>query len=547
MLVKPLSTITLFLFVSAFTLGQQRSINALSRLKSHLSYLASDSLEGRRSGTNGEAIAAKYIADQFKQYNLSYYSNLNSYLQDFEVFDGLELSKDSKLSINNFILKPLVDFYPLSFSSTKAIIKTEVSPGLNERNHIWVQDISEFFVSSSNSPHFDIIDQLRKYASNAELRGASGLILYAKDSSKLFSLYSHKFKDQISIPVIFVNRSSLFYNNEFNEPLLQIEGDFELVKKYRNSKNVIGFINNDKPETVVIGAHYDHLGYGEDGNSMIKPVQRLVHNGADDNASGTSALIEIANSLQKKLYRNYNYIIIAFSSEELGLLGSKHFVDKHDFSSQPIKYMINMDMVGRLNDSSKVLTIGGYGTSTDWSTIFKKYTNSDLYPKFDSSGTGPSDHTSFYRKNIPVLFYFTGIHSDYHKPSDDADKINYGGIQSILNHILFTLRTSNKYPITFIKTREQQTSTNTRFTVSIGIMPDYSYQGEGVRIDGISEGKLAQKIGLLASDIIVSLGENKITSVESYMKALSNFRKGDTTQLTYLRNSNLVTQTITFQ
>jgi aminopeptidase YwaD len=547
MSVKSLSILSLFVTAALVCAGQQNPSSSLSRLRSHLFYLASDSLEGRRAGTNGERQAASYIAGHFKRANLTFYASANSYFQDFQVSDGQELSKDSRLLINNSTFYSMADFYPLPFSAIKGSFKAEISPSLNERNQVWAMDITDYFTAATKSPHYDIIDELKKFSIKAISRGATGLIFYTKDSLKAIDLYSNKFTEAISIPVIFVKRSSLFPVSDSSDQLLQIEVSFELIKKYRHSQNVIGLINNNQSETVVIGAHYDHLGYGEDGNSMIKSVKGLIHNGADDNASGTSALIELATQLTKKTYRKYNYILIAFSSEELGLLGSKYFVDSHDFVKQPIKFMINMDMVGRLNDSTKTLTIGGYGTSSDWSTIFSKYRDTELKFKFDSSGTGPSDHTSFYRKNTPVLFYFTGLHTDYHKPSDDADKINYGGISKILKHILFTIKSSSHYNIQFIKTREQQTTSSTRFTVSLGIMPDYSYQGEGVRIDGVSEGKLAQKIGLLPSDILVQLGDTKINSVESYMKALSNFKKGDSTELRYTRNGQTEKKTITFQ
>lgn len=204
-------------------------------------------------------------------------------------------------------------------------------------------------------------------------------------------------------------------------------------------------------------------------------------------------------------------------------------------------------MVGRLNDSTKSLTIGGYGTSKDWSTIFSKTIHKGINIKFDSSGTGPSDHTSFYRKDVPVLFYFTGLHSDYHKPSDDAQKINLTGISMILDNIVNVVTASKQYALTFSKTREQQTTTNTRFSVSLGIMPDYSYTGNGVRVDGVSEGKLAQQIGIKASDILKRLGDIEINSVETYMKALSKFKKGDSTVVEYQRGNDIIKTPITFK
>jgi C-terminal processing protease CtpA/Prc len=195
-----------------------------------------------------------------------------------------------------------------------------------------------------------------------------------------------------------------------------------------------------------------------------------------------------------------------------------------------------------------MVTIGGYGTSPVWSELFTRVQTKNFKIKIDSSGTGPSDHTSFYRKDIPVLFFFTGLHSDYHKPSDDANRINYTGTLYIVNYITSLIEKSSLYSIIpFLKTREQQTGTSTRFTVSLGIMPDYTFTGPGVRVDGVSEGKLAKSIGILAGDVLINLGANRIDSVESYMQSLSKFKKGDKTTLTVLRGDKEITYNIVFQ
>lgn len=320
--------------------------------------------------------------------------------------------------------------------------------------------------------------------------------------------------------------------------------------------NVIGYIDNNAATTVILGAHYDHLGYGEDSNSRNTSKEPTIHNGADDNASGTAALIELAGLLKKSKAKNNNYLFIAFSGEELGLFGSKYFVENPTIDLKTVNYMINMDMVGRLNYSTKVLTVGGYGTSPAWgeyyqpiNTVINK--NSLLNPsivfKFDSSGTGPSDHTSFYRKDVPVLFYFTGLHTDYHKPSDDADKINYTGERVIIGHIVGLIESLNDNgKLTFLKTRETQTTTSARFSVSMGIMPDYTYAGTGVKADGVTDGKPAQKAGLKAGDIIIQLGDYNISSLENYMQALGKFKKGDRAKVKYKRGTEILETEVEF-
>jgi len=338
-----------------------------------------------------------------------------------------------------------------------------------------------------------------------------------------------------------------YFEMPFDQQFI-IQAKDSVTKKTRMGTNVIAYIDNKAPYTIVLGAHFDHLGYGEDHNSMYTGTTPVIHNGADDNASGTAALLELARLLKKEKKSPYNYLFIAFSGEELGLFGSKYFVEHPTIDLQKVNYMINMDMVGRLNDSTHNLTIGGVGTSPSWGSILSTQ-NPSFTIKIDSSGAGPSDHTSFYRKNIPVLFFFTGLHQDYHKPSDDFDKINYSGEAKIIifiQQIIHKTYASDK--LVFTKTKEQAMGDKHAMRVSLGIMPDYTFSGEGVKADGISEGKPAQKAGLQPGDIIIQIETWKITDMKSYMKILSEekLHKGYTTTVTIKRNNEILTIPITF-
>jgi len=250
--------------------------------------------------------------------------------------------------------------------------------------------------------------------------------------------------------------------------------------------------------------------------------------------------------LKASKFKNNNYLFVSFSGEELGLFGSKYFTEHPTVDLSTANYMINLDMVGRLNDSTHGLTIGGYGTSPYWGQLL---TEKDKFftIKFDSSGSGPSDHTSFYRKDIPVLFFFTGVHGDYHKPSDDADKINYKGELQIVKFVYNIVDATNKKgKLTFAKTREAAATGKNTFKVSLGIMPDYTYSGSGVRVDGVSEGKLAQRIGIKAGDVVIQLGDIKFTDVSSYMGALGKFNKGDATKVKVKRGTEELVFDIVF-
>jgi len=296
-------------------------------------------------------------------------------------------------------------------------------------------------------------------------------------------------------------------------------------------RNVVGFIDNSSEHTVIIGAHFDHLGYGQFGS--LSTEENSIHNGADDNASGVAVMLNLASKLKKSNTGN-NYVFIAFSGEELGLLGSNYFIKNPTIIKEDANYMINMDMVGRLKTDS---TLAVYGTGT--SPIFKQVisaSNNNFKLVENESGVGPSDHTSFYLNDIPVLHFFTGQHEDYHKPGDDSEKLNYDGMDLISDYIFDVISDlDDNGKLAFRKTKDESSDTP-RFKVGMGVIPDYLFTGKGMRIDGVSEGKPAQKAGLQKGDIVVKLGDSTVVDVYGYMSALSVFDTGDKTKVVVKRN-----------
>lgn len=521
-------------------------VQTLENLKLHIQYLADDKLEGRRTGTNGEKMAMEYISNQFKSIGLLPKGS-KGYYQPFEINEGKQIDDSTKLIINGNNLVAGKDFFPFPFSLNQ---KMEALPSISvqEADMPWFFDLKEQLEENKANPHFDLANYIYTNSKKAKDRGASAVILYNTSSIDDKLTFNGKDKsEQLTIPVLYVTSKEA--QKYFKDPSATIDIKFTtaLSEKKRTGHNVVGYIDNGAATTVVLGAHFDHLGYGEDGNSRNTSTERIIHNGADDNASGTAALIELAKKMKQSKANNNNYLFIAFSGEELGLYGSKYFTENPTIDLKTANYMINMDMVGRLSDSTKSVTIGGYGTSPTWSSVISMAPGNSITVKIDSSGTGPSDHTSFYRKDIPVLFYFTGLHTDYHKPSDDADKINYNGIASILQHITGLVESlNNSSKLSFLKTRETQTTTSARFSVTMGVMPDYTYSGTGLRADGVSEGKPAQKAGLKAGDIILQIGDYKITSMETYMQTLGKFKKGDKTKVIYKRGNDTLETTVEF-
>ena len=307
-------------------------------------------------------------------------------------------------------------------------------------------------------------------------------------------------------------------------------------------KNVIGYINNNALNTIIIGAHYDHLGYGGDG-SLYRDSIKAIHNGADDNASGTAVMLDLARKLKNKNTNN-NYLFIAFSGEEMGLLGSNYFVKNPTINTKAVSYMINMDMVGRLKKDS-ALAVYGTGTSPMFKQVLKAHNNKFKLIE-NESGVGPSDHTSFYLADIPVLHFFTGQHEDYHKPGDDAEKLNYQGMEIISEYIYDVISDlDDNGKLAFRKTKNESESTP-RFKVGLGVIPDYLFDGKGMRIDGVSEGRPAENGGLLKGDIVIQLGDSIVKDMMSYMRALSVFDKGDKTTVIVKRGNKEVRSVIEF-
>ncbi|ASV30264.1 M28 family peptidase [Maribacter cobaltidurans] len=305
--------------------------------------------------------------------------------------------------------------------------------------------------------------------------------------------------------------------------------------------NVIGFIDNKADKTVIIGAHYDHLGMGGEGS--LYADGEAIHNGADDNASGVAVLLNLAAKL-KDTITQHNYLFMAFSGEEMGLLGSNYFSKNPTIDLSKANYMLNMDMVGRMRED-KTLSISGTGTTPIWGQVLNS-NNPGFKLVLSESGMGPSDHTSFYLQDIPVLHFFTGQHEDYHKPSDDSDKLNYKGMEMISDYILSVLYDlDDDDKLAFRKTKNESEDTP-RFKVALGVMPDYLYDGKGMRIDGVSDGKPAAAAGLQKGDVVVKLGDSTVVDMMSYMRALSIFKEGDTTEVTVDRNGEKINATISF-
>lgn len=317
--------------------------------------------------------------------------------------------------------------------------------------------------------------------------------------------------------------------------------------KSNKGTNVIAYLDNNAEKTIVIGAHYDHLGLNEHNNSTKPNSKGEIHNGADDNASGSAAVLELARMYsQNSSKEKVNYIFALFSGEEDGLIGSKYMAESLKANHPNVVTMINMDMIGRLNEK-KALVVGGAGTSPIFPEMIDRHKPGGFNVTHEMSGSGPSDHTSFYLKDIPVLFFFTGTHLDYHKPSDDEDKINYYGVRAIVDYVFrMSNELAEKEEIPFTKTKIDAGKKMPQYKVTLGIMPDYTDYGDGLHIDGVMEGRAADKAGLLSGDILKRIGDCQIKEVYGYMECLSKLTAGDEREVVVIRAGKEITLKVIF-
>lgn len=305
--------------------------------------------------------------------------------------------------------------------------------------------------------------------------------------------------------------------------------------------NVVGYLDHGADKTIIIGAHYDHLGYGGEGS--LHRGEKAIHNGADDNASGVASFLYSAEKLKDKKFADHNYMFIGFSGEEKGLWGSNYFAKNPTIDKSEINLMVNLDMVGRLNEDRQ-LAVHGVGTSSSLSATIDNENTYKFKVNMQESGIGPSDHTSFYLEDIPVLFFFTGQHSEYHKPEDDSHLLNYEGIVDVSDFIIDIVDSVDDR-LAFQKTKDESQETPD-FKVTLGVVPDYLFSDKGMRIDGTSEGRPAQNAGMQKGDVVIQMGELEIVDMMSYMKALGAFKPDTTVNVTFIREGKEITKPVTF-
>ena len=576
--------IPFFLVISGLLFAQRSTDITVKDLQSDVYYLASDSLKGRKPGTPGWNLAAEYIRKQFQACDLKL--SADNGFQYFDIVSDITLGEKNTLSFIDFDGTINKDFMPLAYSSSSTLSAPVVFTGYgfdidqdslkwNDYNGVdakgkWVMILRADPEIDSMDSKFIPYSDLRGKILTAKDHGAAGVFVvtpvgYDKED-KLIQLSNDNNDVTSGIPVINIKRkiaNTIIQPSGFKidslekilnktrspksfEVPIRVEGTTSIVVKREKTANVIGILEGSDPllrnEYIVIGAHYDHLGMGGQGSGSRFPDTVAFHNGADDNASGTAMVIELAGKLsavKKDLRRSI--LFVSFSAEEMGLIGSKYFIDHCPVDKKQIKIMFNFDMVGRFDKDKNSISVSGTGTAVELDSIVKK--NEKWLPfavTHSPDGYGPSDHAAFYSANMPVLYFSTGAHTDYHTPQDDADRLDYEKEKEIGDFAYNIILDVNKMavPLAFKESGSKESAGRggRRLKVTLGIMPDFAgSEKQGLRVDGVTKGGPADKGGLLKGDIIISINGMKVRDIYEYMSRLGKLKHGQTISVEVIR------------
>ncbi|MCX7642847.1 MAG: M28 family peptidase [Armatimonadetes bacterium] len=551
-----------------------------TELKEHVRYLASDELAGRAAGTEGSQIARNYIAALFAEWGLRPMGENGSYFLPFSFLGRLRLGEGNYLELTlpdrqRRIFVPGRDFLPLALSASGEVEGEIVFAGYGisapEKNYDDYANIDvrgKIVLALQGMPANDVsFAQESNFPTKlrvAREKGAKALILVSGPLSPFedepVPFWNEPAMRDAGILGITVKRAfaeALFYLESVQRQIDETKKPFSfnldnvyvrlrvnLQRERLDDANVVGLIEGSDPqlknEFVVIGAHYDHIG------TSIRGGQKQIFNGADDNASGTSGLLELAQYFAANRERiKRSLLFIAFGAEEIGLIGSRHFVDNPIVPLDRVVAMVNLDMIGRLrNDTLFVL---GTASSPVWRDFISDVNSQFNFVLRDSpEAFGSSDHFAFYNKGIPVLFFFTGMHENYHHPSDDWDTLNYEGMEKIVQMVAAVVERIANMPERpqFQRTPQPVERPAAPVRVSTGIVPDYSWDGEGVKLMGVRPGSPAEKAGLRAGDIIVEVAGKQIRNLYDYMDALNSAEPNKPVNFVILRNGQKMTVTV---
>ena len=574
-----------------------------TRLHQDIAYLADDALEGRGVGSEGIEQAAQYIAGAFRDAGLQPAGENGSFFQSFEVTLGQDLTGRPELYVAGAPGLGVLyrDYAPLPMSTNDPFAGPVAFVGYGITNDkANYDDYAGFdakgkvllmfrYEPRSQEPDAEFGGKQRSHhayfhtkAQLAKQHGAAAILIVnplEKDATpdRLFVFKQVERAENYGIPLIHVTRrfanTLLAAAGRDSLQALQesIEGDWRskafdlegitargnpgVVRQRALTRNVIARLPGagaSADEHVVIGAHYDHLGLTAPRHIHGEPsadAEKEIHNGADDNASGTAVIVEVARLLAKGRSPSRSVLFIAFTAEEMGLLGSDYFVDHPTVPLDKIVAMLNLDMVGRMRN--RQVQVHGVKTGAEFESLLKKECwKLGLNLSTSPGGFGPSDHTSFYKKKIPVLHFFTGLHDDYHKPTDDVEKVSLYGTRKISQLVYEVSRDilSAQRPPTYVAVAEKKSPRTGQLKVRMGIMPSYAEDEQpGMTIEGVSPLSPAEKAGLREGDQLLYISEHEVNDVYDLMAAMGHYEPSDEVMLTVVRDGQRHKLPLTFE
>lgn len=516
--------LTIILLIGQIAISQSKS--QIVNLKQDLNYLASDNMKGRLPGSKEDTLAMVYITAELEKVGYKPYFAQNSF--PFEFIKSREASSASVIIINGDTLIYGKDYIIPPFSGNGDVFATINTNGKESNADLYEAKSAVILKSTADDIKLKVTSLIDK--------GASMIFFYNPEDKK-FNYSKAELSAQMSVPLIYLSPEAA--EIIIKGGALDVYSKIDMQVSRTKSANIVMKLSARKPKgNILIGAHFDHLGMGEYGSRT--PNRKEVHNGADDNASGVASVLEIARLYSKnKRGLKYNIIVATFGAEEKGLLGSKKLADSLKKSLDLPLIMFNLDMVGRLVDNK--LQVGGIGTFQSADSIVRKVNEKFAFTlSVTKSGTGASDHSSFYTGGVPVLYFTTGVHQQYHTPDDDIELINFDGMAKVTDYI-FNLSAefaNGMFIPHFTKVSAgDEEPVMTSFKVSLGVVPDFTYEvGDGFRIGAVTDGKPASKAGLIAGDIITSINGKVVKNIYEYMARLGELKFGDEIDVTVNRD-----------
>jgi len=518
----------LFLLLLASFLGHAQKASdkpdpsPIFKLKKDVEFLASDDLEGRLAGSKGESMAANYIEQRFKEIKVDPYKG--KYQWTFTIKDGQRVGSQAYFKVNDTKLSIGNEMIPMPYGKGDRI-KGLALPFVDEPDNVWLISLRSVKIEGNNSPFKPLYER----AKEAIKKGANAVVFFNDiDPGKDITIINHPKYEMLTVPVVMLNNKAYLNTIKPNmkKDWIDVDGKWGYEDANLTARNVLAMIDNKAAETIVLTANYDHMGVGAE-----------IYNGANNNASGVASLLALAEMIRTGGLKQYNYLFLALSGSQFGNIGAITFLHENGRMGNNFSSLIDLNMLGRMNVATRALYINGVGTSPTWGTILQR-NGKQFALKIDSAGVGYGSYSLFYKKNIPLLSFSTGYTSDFSKPDDDAIKINYSGQAEITGFIYKIITELDRMPKPLFTETFNMAERIENLKNDLGIIPDYSFMDDGIKVATCLTNKQADKAGIQAEDVIIQIAEFSILDFDDYVVAMTKLDKGREVQVVVKRGKN---------